>query len=303
MEDKILKMFFEPERWKNAIAKGIVKDIRKDQLYQLTKPEVRLNIYLAMKSGKYRISPPHAVKIPKDTPGEFRTVYVNEPIDRIVLSIANDLMFELMPHAIHPKCKSYQKGVGCGRTVQEVSRQVCRTEGDIIGWKSDLSKYFDSVPVEYIDGVFDAVERIHGRSALMNVIRDYYHSDLYFDENGELKASYQSLKQGCAVAAFLADTILYHVDERLDREFDGYYVRYSDDMLFIGGRYEDAMRCLEAELEKMTMKLNPKKVEYLSRDKWFKFLGFSIRGKDISLSSSRIKKFQKEIKRNPSAIP
>ena len=43
------------------------------------------------------------------------------------------------------------------------------------------------------------------------------------------------------------------------------------------------------------MKLNPKKIEYLTADNWFKFLGFSIKGEMISLSSSRIKTFQKEI--------
>ena len=47
-----------------------------------------------MRRGKYEISPPHTAQIPKDN-GEFRTVYVNEPMDRVVLGIANDLRFEL----------------------------------------------------------------------------------------------------------------------------------------------------------------------------------------------------------------
>lgn len=50
----------------------------------------------AMMQGKYEISPPHTAQIPKEN-GEFRTVYVNEPIDRVVLGIANDLLFDLMP--------------------------------------------------------------------------------------------------------------------------------------------------------------------------------------------------------------
>ena len=294
MEDKILSMFFEMERWQYAIGKGIGKDVRRDQLYQLAKPEVRAAIYQAIKEGRYQISPPHTAKIPKDTPGEFRTVYVNEPIDRIVLSIANDLLFELCPDMIHPACKSYQKGIGCGKVVQQVSRIVCETKGNIRGWKSDLSKYFDSVPLRYIDGVFDQVEQRHGKSAVIDVLRKYYHSDVFFNEDGEVCESYQSLKQGCAVAAFLADAILYHVDQKLDN-LDGFYIRYSDDMLFLGENYEKAMQILQDELGKMEMKLNPKKVEYLTADKWFKFLGYSIKGADISLSSTRIKTFQKEI--------
>lgn len=295
-EDKILAMFFEPERWRYAIDKGVGKDIRKDQLYQLTKPEVRAEIYRRIKDGTYRISPPHTALIPKDTPGEFRTVYVNEPVDRIVLSIANDLLFELCPDMVHERCKSYQKGIGCGKVVQEVSREICNTEGEVIGWRSDLSKYFDSVPLQYVDAVFDDVESLHGHSALIDVLRDYYHSDIYFDEDGNLSEKYQSLKQGCAVAAFLADAILFRLDMELSK-FNGYYVRYSDDMLFVGPDYEKAMDCLVTGLATMQMKLNPKKVEYLTHTRWFKFLGYSIKGRDISLSCTRIKTFQKEIER------
>ena len=144
--------------------------------------------------------------------------------------------------------------------------------------------------------MFDEVEANHGKSALIDVLRKYYHSDLYFDEKNVLHSKYQSLKQGCAVASWLADVLLYHIDSELS-EMDGYYVRYSDDMLFVGPDYETAMDVLVNRLSAMEMKLNPKKVEYLSPDRWFKFLGFSIKGGSISLSGSRIKSFQKEIEK------
>lgn len=295
-EDKILKMFFSPQRWQSAIAKGVDKDIRKDQLYKLTKPETRLLMYEAIKSGKYMIAPPHTAQIPKGN-GDFRTVYVNEPIDRVLLSITNDLLFEIVPEMVHPRCKSYQKGIGCGRVVQEVSHRICNApDGGVVGWKSDLSKYFDSVPIHYIDWAFDKVEEKFGKSRLIDVLRRYYHSDLYFDTDNCLQCSCQSLKQGCAVAAWLADVILYHLDEQLSA-LDGYYVRYSDDMLFVGKDYQKAMEILTCGLSEMQMKLNPKKVEYLDANHWFKFLGFSIKGKSLSLSSTRIKTFQKEIEK------
>ena len=294
-EDKILSMFFEPERWQNAISKGIDKDINKATLYQLTTPEARLIMYERIKSGNYKIMPPHTAKIPKDN-GDFRTVYVNEPVDRILLSIANDLLFELMPEMVHPRCTSYQKGIGCGRVVQDVSRIIYSADGKIIGWKGDFSKYFDSVPIRFIDWAFDKVEEKYGKSALIDVIRDYYHTDLYFDEDNNLCEKYQSLKQGCSVAAWLADVILYHLDEKMSK-LNGYYVRYSDDTLFVGEDYEKAMDIMKSELEMMQMTLNPKKVEYLDANHWFKFLGYSIKGHNISLSSTRIKTFQKEIEK------
>ena len=69
-----------------------------------------------------------------------------------------------------------------------------------LGWKADLSKYFDSVPLCHIDGAFDKVEARHGHSALIDVLRKYYHNDLYFDEDNVLQRKFQSLKQGCQLA-------------------------------------------------------------------------------------------------------
>lgn len=294
MADIILQKFFEIERWTKAIEKGVVKDIRKDQLILLTSEETRIQMYRAMYNGTYEISPPHTAKIPKDN-GDFRTVYVNEPIDRIVLSIANDLLFELCPEMVHKQCKSYQTGIGCGKIVLEVSNTIVSANtSEILGWKADLSKYFDSVPIKYIDEAFDYVEKKYGYSALIHVLRKYYHCDLYFNEDNQLCSHYQSLKQGCAVASWLADVLLYKLDEELS-SMSGYYVRYSDDMLYVGSDYQWAMERLECRLSEMEMQLNPSKVEYLSNSQWFKFLGFSIKGQDISLSSSRIKTFQKEI--------
>ena len=202
-----------------------------------------------------------------------------------------------MPEMVHVSCKSYQIGTGCGKVVTEVSNKMASTEKDgYLGWKSDLSKYFDSVPIQYIDEAFDKVEAQHGHSVLIDVLRKYYHSDLYFDEDNNLQRQYQSLKQGCAVASWLADVLLYDLDDELS-QMDGFYTRYSDDMLFIGEEYEKAMRVLQSRLEEKAMKLNPKKVEYLTADRWFKFLGFSIKGTMISLSSSRIKTFQHEIEK------
>ena len=56
----------------------------------------------------------------------------------------------------------------------------------------------------------------------------------------------------------MADVLLYHIDSELS-EMDGYYVRYSDDMLFIGPDYQKAMEVLVERLSAMEMKLNPKK--------------------------------------------
>jgi len=301
MKDILLEKVFEAERWEAAINKGVFKGIDKGELRQLCSPDTRIRLAMAILEDNYEIAPPHQALIPKDN-GEFRTVYVNENIDRIFLSIVNDLLFELCSDMIHPACKSYQKGIGCGKVVQEITKNIkwqkeCEDlESKTFGIKADLSKYFDSVPIEFIDNVFDQLVHKFGDSKIIAILRKYYHTDLCFDPDGNLIKHYQSLKQGCAVASWLADVMLYEIDDHLS-ELKGMYVRYSDDILYIGRFYDYAMKVLEKNLEIMSMKLNPKKVEYLSYDRWFKFLGFMIKEDQITLSPGRVKTFQKEIEK------
>lgn len=294
--DEILRRFFEHHRWEKALDGGVGKGINRALLRLLAAPDTRIALYRAIKEGSYEISPPHTALIPKDTRGEWRTVYVNEPADRVILAIANELLFELTPHRVHPACKSYVSGIGCGKVVGEVSKHVVQCDNSVVGWKSDLSKYFDSVPLQYIDQAFDSVEQQYGKSALIQLLRNYYHDDCYIDSQGNMAHKFMSLRQGCAVASWLADVLLYHIDDRLS-QMDGYYVRYSDDMLFVGPDSQRAMEVLADELAKMGLRINPDKHEVLRSDQWFAFLGFSIRGNLISLSPHRIKKFQQHIDR------
>ena len=293
MTDILLQKFFEKERWEQALEVGVGKGIDKGELRKLTSPQVRLAMYNAIIADNYEIAPPHQAQIPKDN-GEFRIVYVNENVDRVFLSIVNNMFFELFPEFVHKSCKSYQSGIGCGKIVQEVSRQVINTKHNIVGFKADLTKYFDTVPLKYIDGIFDRMEDKFGKSKIIDIVRTYYHTDLCFDINGDLIEHYQSLKQGCAVASFLADAVLYHIDQAVSM-LPGYYVRYSDDLMYIGEECGSAFAIVKTLLKDMDMTLNPKKVEQVYKDKWVKFLGFNIKGDQITLSKSRVKSFQKEI--------
>ncbi len=299
--DKLLEEFFSQSRWEQAIDKAVDKNISKTELRQLCLSETRLQIYQMIKSNKYMIAPPREQLIPKDNPGEYRTVYINENVDRIVLSILNDMIMELCKDMIHSSCKSYQKGIGCNTVIKELSQKLKENHNATIGFKADLSKYFDSVAIEHIDKIFNQIETRCGESSLIAMLRKYYHQDLYFNTNGDLQSKYQSLKQGCSTASALADMLLYDMDEAMSK-LDGFYVRYSDDILYLGKEIETAETILKTYLAMKGLKLNPKKFEHLTHDKWFKFLGYNIKANSdgnvmITLSKSRVKTFQKEIEK------
>ena len=291
--DILLQKFFEMQRWEEALETGVDKHIDKGELRKLCSPEVRVALYNAIVTDNYEIAPPHQAQIPKDN-GDMRIVYVNENVDRIFLSIVNNLFFEMFSEFVHHSCKSYQQGIGCGKIVQEVSRQMVKINTLEVGFKADLTKYFDTVPIRYIDDIFDRMESKVGKSKIIDIVRKYYHTDLCFDINGDLIEHYQSLKQGCSVASFLADAVLYKLDKTVSM-LPGYYVRYSDDLLYVGSEWGNAFQVVKSILADMEMTLNPKKVEQVYKNKWVKFLGFSIKGDMITLSKNRVKSFQKEI--------
>ena len=299
-KDVLLEKFLEPHRWEYAIDQALNKKIDRAAIQKLASPEFRVQLYRSIRDGKYEIAPPYILLVPKPTPGEFRQVYCNWPIDRVVLSIINDMLFELCPEMTHSSCRSYQKGISCRDTVKKVASYISKSSLSVPGYKTDLLKYFDRVPLRYIDETFDRVESKLGHSAIIDVLRKYYHSGLYFDTENVLHDKFdeyehgQSLKQGCAVASFLADVILYDIDEMMSERCD-IYIRYSDDMAFFDSNPDGALDALKEALAKKDILINDKKTEAIYHDKWFRFLGYSIRGGSISISRDWLKKFQKEI--------
>lgn len=295
MEDILLKEFFKKERWEEAVQTAVEKDISQQLLREMSTPDNRILLYRALKSNAYHIRPPHEAQIPKEN-GEYRTVYVNEDQDRVILSIINDMLFKLCPEMVHKHCMSYQRGIGCGKVVQKASRIIKTMKEKEIGVKVDLSKYFDSVPIHYIEDVFQKIENKFGPSKILDLLNDYYHDNTVIDMEKKTIEKYSSLRQGCAVAAFLADSVLYDMDAAIS-EMNVFYVRYSDDILILGKNWKEGYKLLQKKLAEKELTLNPKKVEFLDKDHWFKFLGFTMKNDQISLSKNRIKRFQKEIER------
>lgn len=306
--DRLLEELFAYEPgWEKAILDGREKQIKQRLLEQYSSPSFREALMDDIRRGRYHVMPPHEAKVPKDD-GTMRTVYANEAKDRILMTAVNDALFRLCPDMINPACKSYRSGIGCGKVVQEVSRDLQALEGMDpalpLGYKVDLTKYFDSVALPDIDRIFSQVEERLGPSSVLDMTVEYYHSDVLLDMDRRPIHKYTSLRQGCAVAAFLADAALKDVDDAMLSMGVPYY-RYSDDILVLGPESERAFRELSRMLEAKGLALNPKKVERLEQGRWFTFLGFGLNGGLVTMSKKRVGRFQKAIEdrtfRHPSA--
>ena len=300
MENMLLAKMFEYSRWVELLDKADEKGINKTVLRQMSSPQVRLELYNRIKSGRYEIAPPHALLIPKDN-GDFRTVYANEDVDRILLTLINDSMMELFKKYIHPSCVSYQKGLGTQEIVSNIPKtmkKLCKDKDKPVAVVSDYSKFFDRICIEAIDDCLDKMEIELGFEVgcepVIEIVRRYYHCNLYFDVDGNLVEEYKAIKQGSATAAILSCMILYDLDEYMANKYP-LYIRYSDDSLTCAENINEAVDDINRLANQYGIQLNPSKIKPVYIDKYFKFLGFNIKGDTITLSKNRWKKLVKEI--------
>lgn len=302
MYSKLLQEAFKEERIMYALKHAKEKGLNPKLIRRFCDPSYRGYIVNLIVTNTYNIAYPTEADIPKDKPGEFRTVFMNEPVDRIIMSLLSDSVSDVFKDMIHPSCRSYQKGMGTQQTVCEIS---CRIENlgvtghEVVGVKTDFSHYFDNILLEKIEEMFDKWEHILGfekdTEPVINMFRRYYRQNEYWDKNGNLASKYQSLKQGCALAAPLANMLLYDLDEYMSSKYKVYY-RYSDDIMCLGGDVDEIVNDINRITSEYGVTLNPKKVEPVYADQWIKFLGFNIKQGYRTLSSSRVVKFKNKIK-------
>lgn len=287
--DKKMEMFTSNEYWQEAIDKAVDKQIDKGLLSMLANPVGRNAICQAIYDGRYVIQPPTIREVPKPN-GKVREVYVNQPMDRVVLSIINNIYIDLYGHMIHPNCLSYKKTLGVNKIMRQI---ITELKNGGTGYKADLTKYFDSVNKETL---FTTLDKLSTDSPIDKVVRDYYTDDRVIINGNEVER-YKSIAQGCSIGCTLANIILEDIDTVIS-QLDVVYYRYSDDLLVIGKDADLALEIITEMLKPKGLTLNPAKVERIDSTKSFTFLGMKIvNGTEISFGEKTIKTFQKEIRK------
>lgn len=299
MSDKILEsLFLDNELWREVLDWGIRKRVPPSVLSFLQDPHGRAVLCEQIYLGEYQIEPPRTGYVPKDNGGE-RTFFYNDPLTRMLFHAIYLWLSRNEGERIHPSCLSYQQGVGIGRIVTKVSNHIqrlnCKAVDGRVGRKFDIHHYFDSVPRKLIHQTLDSLEQHHGHSSVIDLLRRYYDSDLYFDtRKGKLVEEYKGIKQGCAVSSWFANVLLYPLDDELS-SLGECYVRYSDDILYIGDRYEEATHLIQRQLKLSGLVLNDEKTEDVYGHRFVRFLGYDIRGAEVTLSEKWVKSFQHTI--------
>lgn len=289
--DDKLDLFTSMDTLKMTMESANDKRIPPSVVKWFTEPAQRAEIVATMELDEYRIAPPHIVLIPKPDSNEMRKVYCNEPLDRVICTQIGNVYQQMFGDRIHPACVSYQKGIGVGKIVKEISAYLMERPG-LKGAKFDIAKYFDNISEETRDA---ALRELDTGSCIDRIVWDYLHDEHVIDENGSLIRAYKGIAQGFSLAAFLANYLLRDIDEEISR-LDVLYYRYSDDILILGPDFKKARDILYARLQPKGLTINPKKVTAIDASTPFTFLGFKINGESITFSDDKIRRFKKKVR-------
>lgn len=289
--DDKLALFASVDTLKTTVESANDKRIPPSVIKWFTEPEHRAEIVALMEQNAYRIAPPHIILIPKPDSSEMRKVYCNESLDRIICTQIGNVYQQMFGDRILPACVSYQKGIGVGKIVKEISAYLMQRPG-LKGAKFDIQKYFDNISEEARDA---ALLELDTGSCIDKIVWDYLHDDAVIDENGSLVKAYKGIAQGFALSPFLANYLLRDIDEEISK-LDVLYYRYSDDILILGPDFDKARAILYDRLQLKGLTINPKKVTAIDASTPFTFLGFKIHGESITFSDDKIKRFKKKVK-------
>lgn len=284
--DRKLEMLADGELWERRFPEFIEKEIDAGVIASLADPEFRLKLLQMIEAGCYQFDPPRIQRIPKKN-GKFREIYILGDLDRCVMALIADVYYQLYSSKIHPNCVSYRSGVGVPNILHSVSEKL-----GIGGYKVDISKYFDSVSREKVNSLLAAMNM---GSPLDELLYKFYNTDLV-KIDGEFIERYRSLGQGIALSPLLANLCLKEADRRLTEVCD-VYLRYSDDILMLGSRSDEAMGILREELSKCGLALNPKKVERIDASSEFVFLGGKVRKSFVGMPNTAFRDYKLKIRK------
>ena len=276
-----LNVFYQPESWE------ILADMIEEGKYttgissQMYRDKITGEVLSYEKAQEYKASG-----------RKVRELNVLPALDRVVWNAFYKMIYEQFEGQIHLSCKSYQRGMGCGKICKELAQKLSKL-GHYEGVKTDLTKYFDTVKIEYIN---KELERMKGEAPSViwdEIIRSYNDNRLII--NGEVKEVYTSLRQGNPMSTILANLILRDVDAEMEK-YDCIYMRYSDDAIFIGRQWREAYERFKEMIGEIGLILNDKKTERITDQEWFEFLGFSIKKDKISISSKTLRNIKIKVK-------
>lgn len=182
----------------------------------------------------------------------------------------------------------------------------------LYGVKLDIHDYFNSADTDII--ITKVRGTLKGQNKLIRLIGDILKDNDYVIANrmkdSDVTSSnnahpiHKGMMAGSPLSPFLANLYLDELDKHFDN-IDGFYARYSDDIIFFTESEEkrdQEMEYINKVLSENKLTLNPDKIAFIKPGESFEFLGFSFDNDEVDLAHSSFGKIKKKLRRKARAV-
>lgn len=298
MNKSLEDMIRDPEYWNGTFDKLINKEnISAENKYKLAKCYTlyRDKIVDQLITGEYTWSIPRKVQIRKSETNRYRTVYIYDIEDRLILGVLYHVLSDYFKDRVSDLCYSYKKGCNTIKAISYIKDY--KTDEYQYGVKVDIHAYFNNISENRLHQMLDELflESTGLKKSIEKVMYDNRCEYL-----GNIIPEYKGVIPGTPIASFFANYCLRECDYYFESK-GSIYARYSDDIIILENSDEEVkadLSIIKRYLEDYGLKLNPSKYTYFRPGDDVVFLGLKL-GTDgtIDMSDHSKEKVKKQIHR------
>ena len=215
-----------------------------------------------IRRGVYEPQPYKHLEIEKPS-GGTRKLSIPSPRDKVLQRLLLDEIAPGIDGFLNNSAIAFRKGLGRDQSAREIRRAF--KKGFQWAVKADFESFFDNVDHELLQRRMHAFLSDHETE---NLIMQWMRAGAPFQNRG--------LPTGSPLSPVLSNLFLDQFDDAIVEQ-GGKLVRYCDDFLILCRTEQQAHHWFELAREqanKLLLKLNSEKTQFIDMDKPFEFLGF-----------------------------
>jgi RNA-directed DNA polymerase len=245
-------------------------------------------------SGDYQFTPFIEYTKAKRARSDDRVICRASLADTIVQKAIAEVVERRFDHVLGESCYSYRRGRSQFGAIGHVLARV-KARADWWVVRSDFRSFLDTVDLPIL------VPQLDGVLAEEPVVLDLYLKYLYNGRvrEGEFLPRTSGLPRGGILTPFLANLYLTPIDDAMVSE-GFHYTRYADDIVVLAETEQRARQALES-LDQLSSRLRliqgPEKRQILPPGEAFEFLGYQIKGSEVSIRPYAINSLKRRIRR------
>jgi group II intron reverse transcriptase/maturase len=244
--------------------------------------------------GGYQFTPFIEYTRAKRARSDDRVICRASLADTVVQKAVAQVLDRKFDHVLGEQCYSYRRGRSqFGAVGQVLARVNARADWWVV--RSDFSSFLDTVNLPIL------VSQLEGLLVDEPLVLDLYLKYLYNGRvrDGRFLPRTSGLPRGGILTPFLANLYLTPLDDAMEGE-GFHYTRYADDIIVLAETEQRARQVLK-RIDQLSGKLDliqsPEKRKILPPGEGFEFLGYQIKGSEVSIRPYAINSLKRRIRR------